>query len=545
MALMASVALIASGIIFISAFGGGQAVSCSEQVKTVSNTRSVLTEFDVPISGENTMENSRPIVWVESRFQATRGGIPQRLELRARAWDAEEGWLGKDAFSWHSSLEPTITSDHQFINYFQGDESPDGVSAIKVFLDFNSTACHSVYVFATDSTGLSGVAEMIIGGKLPPSIEQIAVDDIVSISLSRKEYFDVAGNDLIKSANMRSLRIVEYPKLGNAGVEGTETEGRRYLYLWYESENVGVDSLEYEICYHGSICDTATVHIFSGLTDCTIRGSEGNDAITGSAGDEILCGLGGDDIILSGLGDDIIYGGTGNDRIVSGPGEDTIYGEAGDDIIYGGAGNDKIASGPGEDIIYGGAGQDNVGTINETNISQRKDMVYQDFIDISSASEGLSPQEQVYIDQIILECEFRFSTTQVLNNCGEFASNLCLSRIALGLSRQENIDESRMVIVDFLCQAADLAEKSTFANVLSTRYGQFYNDFGHSSRVFDQFHDSLERDVQELSEFLEENAATLSEETLHKLNQLLETIIAYAEYFFRSFPLSYHDDVID
>jgi len=586
LAIFALVFLVALGLFAVSAFNQKAPVDCWEQVNAAGEDFNSIfpnSEFSViessfsekNSSGSGSAENNPPVVWIDNHPIVIETGQPENfspssrfsLELQAHAWDPEDGWLDNDAFMWYSGEIKSYESSLP-IRSNLADLSTLSPTANRISLPYG---CHIVTVFAIDSAGLSGVAKTVVAINLPNSAP-IASDDIISTSLSDRTNFDVLSNDfdLERNINMDTLRIVIPPKLGNAGVklDNNISKDKSFPYsfrldpkfayvdlqddsssgsLWYEANNVGLDSLVYEICDIGLLCDTATVHIYSGLVDCTIIGSNSDkdELITGTNSDDIICGLEGNDRIFGGLGKDTIYGGAGQDTIYGGAGQDTIYGEAGDDIIYGGAGNDKIASGPGEDIIYGGAGQDNVGTINETNISQRKDMVYQDFIDISSASEGLSPQEQVYIDQIILECEFRFSTTQVLNNCGEFASNLCLSRIALGLSRQENIDESRMVIVDFLCQAADLAEKSTFANVLSTRYGQFYNDFGHSSRVFDQFHDSLERDVQELSEFLEENAATLSEETLHKLNQLLETIIAYAEYFFRSFPLSYHDDVID
>jgi len=216
--------------------------------------------------------------------------------------------------------------------------------------------------------------------------------------------------------------------------------------------------LTYEVCDIHLSCDTATVHIYSGLADCTIIGTEGDDTIIGTNENDVICGLAGDDTIYGKNGDDIVYGG---------PGED---------IVLAGYGDDSVSGGSGDDVIYGGQGQDIINGSNRNEISDQDDEVYHDFTDIDDTFTGLSEQEEDYLDIVISECNdnVKARVSEITSLCGEMARNLCLSRIAIDISRQQSASEARLATMDFLCQAAHLAEKVTLAYVLINRYDNLY-----------------------------------------------------------------------
>ncbi len=313
--------------------------------------------------------------------------------------------------------------------------------------------------------------------------------------------------DLERNINTSTLRIVVPPKLGKAGVRQAHTDSKAdyrweagYIVgiddkllsyevcgahfrcdttgiLWYESTTVSRDSLVYEICDISSRCDTATVHIHAGLADCTITGTNGNDNLYGTKGDDIICGL---------AGDDTIYGGRGNDIIHSGLEDDVISGNSGSNILYGGLGLD---------------------TINESNgnkESGHNDAVYYDPIDINAASEGLSRQEKEYINAIILLCNREASwedriPRSVLTElwpCSESIRDLCWSRIALEAGKEREITQSQRVVMNFLCKAASLAEKTDLGYILQTRFRGIFNinTFGYSL-VFNDFRELVESDA--------------------------------------------------
>lgn len=74
----------------------------------------------------------------------------------------------------------------------------------------------------------------------------------------------------------------------------------------------------------------------------TIRGTDGNDALTGTPGDDVIRALGGDDTIDGGGGNDVLCGDEGNDSVVGGGGDDSLDGGAGDDRLDGGVGFDVV-----------------------------------------------------------------------------------------------------------------------------------------------------------------------------------------------------------
>jgi Ca2+-binding RTX toxin-like protein len=82
-------------------------------------------------------------------------------------------------------------------------------------------------------------------------------------------------------------------------------------------------------------------------TALTVRGEDGNDALTGGDGDDEISGGSGIDTLRGGAGDDTLDGDSGGD-VVSG-------GDA-SDAVTGGAGNDQLKGGDGGDTVDGGAG---------------------------------------------------------------------------------------------------------------------------------------------------------------------------------------------
>src|SRR5918994_24789 len=94
------------------------------------------------------------------------------------------------------------------------------------------------------------------------------------------------------------------------------------------------------------------------ISDCTIRGTSGPDALAGTSSDDVICGLGGDDTLRGGGGKDTPFGGAGRDRLIGAAGNDHLRGGPGDDELSGGAGDDNLRGGNGADQFHGGPGAD-------------------------------------------------------------------------------------------------------------------------------------------------------------------------------------------
>ena len=520
LAVVSGVVLVASGLYAVNVVVfGEESDGCSEQAEIVRDEAGSSGVAQI-FSGSNAYDvgnypalegysdGGAPVVWIANNpsFDAS----SRRLYLLAYAWDVEDGWLGGDAFVWHSSLDGTVGADSKF-SYRR-----------------NSPGCHLITVFATDSDGLVGAAKTVMRAGLPNSAP-IAAADVVSSSLSERIVFDVVGNDfdLERNIDTSTLRIIDPPELGQAEVidPRASEEPSYYWYryydvrvefrdegnvglLWYEGKIFGLDSLVYEVCDIHLSCDTATVHIYSGLADCSIIGTEGDDTIIGTNENDVICGLAGDDTIYGKNGDDIVYGGPGEDLVLAGYGDDSVSGGSGDDVIYGGQG---------QDIISGS---------NRNEISDQDDEVYHDFTDIDDTFTGLSEQEEDYLDIVISECNdnVKARVSAITSLCGEMARNLCLSRIAIDISRQQSASEARLATMDFLCQAAHLAEKVTLAYVLINRYDNLYGHGLVYPSFFAGFRDSIESDFMELPILLDEIADSIPNQTHKRLSQLLRAL---------------------
>ncbi len=213
---------IVSVVVVVNAFVGGDSDDCLEQTEAVdaanamtAGAGSAVGELPVPAEREDSSGNSRPVVWiennpvfVESIPPVVEGStLPKdvlRYELRARAWDAEDDWLDNDALVWHSSLIGIVR--HRL---------------------WGTVGCHRVSVFAVDSSGLTSVAKTVVSVGLS-NTAPMAADDVVSVSLSGREFFDVVFNDfdLERNINTSTLRIVVPPKLGKAGVRQAHTDSK-------------------------------------------------------------------------------------------------------------------------------------------------------------------------------------------------------------------------------------------------------------------------------------------------------------------------------
>lgn len=80
------------------------------------------------------------------------------------------------------------------------------------------------------------------------------------------------------------------------------------------------------------------------------------------AGFEINTGAGNDVVTLGrtvpvpatirgGEGDDALTGGAGADKLIGGPGDDELIGRGGNDLLIGGSGLDKLNGGPGQNVL--------------------------------------------------------------------------------------------------------------------------------------------------------------------------------------------------
>ncbi len=146
------------------------------------------------------------------------------------------------------------------------------------------------------------------------------------------------------------------------------------------------------------VIDAANVSVAGGPGDDTItgagslRGGDGDDALTGSPGPDMLIGNAGDDR-LDGRGgvDGAVYadradpvtadlrrqavavgdsehdvlvsiegvvGGMGPDRLTGSGGDDVLFGWGGDDLLFGAGGDDELRDGSGADRLEGGSGND-------------------------------------------------------------------------------------------------------------------------------------------------------------------------------------------
>ena len=207
-------------------------------------------------------------------------------------------------------------------------------------------------------------------------------------------------------------------------------------------------------------------------------------------------------------------------------GDDIVYGGPGEDLVLAGYGDDSVSGGSGDDVIYGGQGQDIINGRNRNEISDQDDEVYHDFTDIDDTSIGLSEQEEDYLDIVISECNdnVKARVSAITSLCSEMARNLCLSRISIDISRQQSASEARLATMDFLCQAANLAEKVTLAYVLINRYDNLYNHRNAYISFFAGFRDSIESDFMELPILLDEIADSIPNQTHKRLSQLLRAL---------------------
>lgn len=192
----------------------------------------------------------------------------------------------------------------------------------------------------------------------PDNTPPDAIDDDVIVETGEVVEIDVVANDTDAEGNLdeTTLSILVPPTSGSAlvvtGVDGTVIE-------YTAGVTGGTDSLVYEVCDTGGLCDAATVTItIVSPDDCTILGTNGPDLLVGTPGDDVICGRKGADVIDGLGGDDILLGGRGSDFVVGGPGADTIIGGRGDDALFGGPGDDVVRGRRGRDHVVGGGGSD-------------------------------------------------------------------------------------------------------------------------------------------------------------------------------------------
>jgi Ca2+-binding RTX toxin-like protein len=97
-----------------------------------------------------------------------------------------------------------------------------------------------------------------------------------------------------------------------------------------------------------------------GAGDDSLGGDYGNDRLEGGVGEDSLNGGVGNDLLLGGADDDFLVGIDGDDTINGGAGDDLVDGDYGNDVLFGGLGDDVLHGGEGNDTITGGAGNDTI-----------------------------------------------------------------------------------------------------------------------------------------------------------------------------------------
>lgn len=97
-----------------------------------------------------------------------------------------------------------------------------------------------------------------------------------------------------------------------------------------------------------SVTVDGVTQTYSGITQVTVFGQQGNDSVIvsssvttpvwvfGGAGNDLLRGGSGNDVLIGGAGTDVVIGGNGRDLLIGGDGTDIIIGDAGDDILIAG-----------------------------------------------------------------------------------------------------------------------------------------------------------------------------------------------------------------
>ena len=127
----------------------------------------------------------------------------------------------------------------------------------------------------------------------------------------------------------------------------------------------GVGTVEGSTVNAGGGDDTVSGKEGGGLGDdfaaaLTIRGEDGNDALTGGDGDDQISGESGNDTLKSGAGADTLDGGSGGDVVSGGDASDVVMGGGDSDALKGGDGGDTLDGGAGGDTLSGGEGSDTV-----------------------------------------------------------------------------------------------------------------------------------------------------------------------------------------
>jgi hypothetical protein len=112
---------------------------------------------------------------------------------------------------------------------------------------------------------------------------------------------------------------------------------------------------------------SAALEVDSSVESFTLKGLDGNDALTGSNGLSAVTKLAFD----GGAGNDTIAGGDGDDILLGGPGDDNVDGNRGSDEASLGTGDDHFTWDPGDgsDSVEGQAGDDTL-VFNGSNIAE-------------------------------------------------------------------------------------------------------------------------------------------------------------------------------
>jgi len=454
------------------------------------------------------------------------------VEVRVR--DAEE-YLPhiEDTVSLHSSIDGRlrVKTTSRVGSYFPRDNLSPGR--------------HIITAMATDSSGRSTTAKATVD-VASENTSPDAVDDTVHIPLFTPVLIEVLSNDLDLDGDFsgNSFAVTAPPKLGEAESFKGGPANYSPRYVRYVGHTSGVDHLTYQICDTNSICDTATVRIHLGISDCTITGTEGDDQLEGTSGDDIICGLGGNDTINGAGGDDIIRGGAGNDIINGAGGDDIIRGGAGNDTLEGGAGRDILFGGTDSDVIYGGDGYDTLAGGDEVGEQQPTDKLYYDGTRTPVAYDELTDTEAEALDTAISECRQAtpdstyFRSRDTRSECPDMLTALCRTGTSQN-TQQPDTDNPRNAAFAFICSTTHLAELGEQGYLIphdkdfDLLAASFADDQGYQTRK------SINDDILALHDILTQNTHKISEPTTAKLRELTQTINRFATQAYQKLPLIY------
>ena len=113
----------------------------------------------------------------------------------------------------------------------------------------------------------------------------------------------------------------------------------------YEIESAAPLEVGGTVCTHPEKLATELLCEATPIAGFEINTGAGNDVVTLGRAVPVPA------TIRGGEGDDALTGGAGADKLIGGPGDDELIGRGGNDLLIGGPGIDKLVGGPGQNVL--------------------------------------------------------------------------------------------------------------------------------------------------------------------------------------------------